>query len=114
VRVYISSGHAYLVCPRLLEQDRRHGEHPSTWPPCRQLSHVDEHGKAHGRRCALDHQHEEPLRDPEGHTVNDFYWSPGCRPPSMEEHPRCQLCNAPLVLSDLEDLYDQAQLDDRA
>lgn len=98
MNLYHSNGHSYLVCPRLLELDERHGEHWSKFPPCR-----------HGLRCNLDHQHEEKIIDGQGHTVNDFHWTPGCRPPTEEEHPKC-ICGKVLVYSDLDDLYGAEHL----
>lgn len=99
MRLYHSAGRSYLVCPRLLELDARHGELPATLPPCR-----------HGRACMHDHDHETPLVDPEGHTVTLFAWSPGCRPPTPAEHPVCGLCGRGLVHSDLADLYGAEHL----
>ncbi len=101
MRLYGTVGHAYLVCPRLLELDRRHGEHPSKWAPCRR--------GANCRRPA-PHKHEEELVDPEGHTVNDFFWVPGCRPPEPDEHPVCEACGRKLVHADLDDLYHPSHL----
>jgi len=99
VRLYHSFGRAYLVCPRLLELDVRHGEHPDKWKPCRR-----------GQPCQHDHEHEEGLLDPEGHTTNLFMWAPGCRPPTADEHPTCALCGRRLKFSDLDDLYASEHL----
>lgn len=96
---YIRQGHSYLVCPRLLELDVRHGQHWSKGDPCRR-----------GKQCPKLHDHETKLVDPEGHTVNDFYWGPGSRPPTPEEHPVC-LCGRPLVYGDLDDLYAAEHLE---
>jgi len=96
--LYRSSGHSYLVCPRLLEVDHRHGEHPDKWPPCRR-----------GHQCVQGHDHEPTLIDSEGHTVQDFYWVPGSRPPTADEHPACG-CGRKLVHADLDDLYDARHL----
>ena len=98
MRTYHGSGHSYLVCPRLLEMDKRHGEHPSKWAACRR-----------GEVCGRPHKHEKALFDPEGHMVTDFYWLPGCRPPSPAEHPEC-VCGRRLVLADLDDLYGEQHL----
>lgn len=97
--IYKGSGHSYLVCPRLLELDRRHGEHPSKWKPCRR-----------GLPCQHDHRHEAELVDPEGHSVNDYFWLPGSRPHEPEEHPSCRLCGRPLVHADLDNPYDPRHL----
>ena len=94
-RVYRSPGMSYLVCPRLLELDPRHGQHPDRWLPCRR-----------GNRCMYEHEHETELVDPEGHTANLFIWPPGGRPPTPDEHPTCGLCGKPLVHADLLNLYD--------
>jgi len=59
-----------------------------------------------------EHEHEEQLLDPEGHTVNDFFWFPGCRPHTADEHPRCGLCDRPLEVADLDDLYAEEHLVD--
>lgn len=85
---YWNSGHAYRVCPRLLELDPRHGQHHSRWPKCWR-----------GDRCLADHEHGTTLIDPEGHTVNDFYWVPGGLVP---EPMRCD-CGRELVFVDLDD-----------
>ncbi|SRR5258708_3584452 len=98
MKVYHSRGHAYLVCPALLKLDARHGEHWSKGPACRR-----------GQRCIEDHRHELPLADGEGHSVNDFHWFPGCRPPTEDEHPVCG-CGQRLVHADLDDLYDTKHL----
>lgn len=95
---YRKHGASYLVCPRLLKLDPRHGEHPSKWPDCRR-----------GGRCTRRHKHESLLVDPEGHSVNLFLWVPGCRPPTDDEHPVCS-CGSRLVHSDLDDLYDPKHL----
>jgi|SRR5579859_938633 len=91
---YKTRGHSYLICPELLALDARHGEHPSRWPLCRR-----------GVTCGRAHDHEEQLIDTEGHTVNDFYWIEGCRPPTADEHPTCDFCGRRLVHTDLDDLY---------
>lgn len=101
MQLYRSSGHAYLVCPRLLELDLRHGEHRSR-PHC---------AARHGASCPIQHDHETFLNDPEGHTVNDFYWLPGCRPPLPDEHPVCR-CGLALALADLDDLYAPEHLEE--
>lgn len=98
MRIYHGAGHAYLVCPRLLELDQRHGEYPDKWPPCRR-----------GDPCRRPHHHERALVDPEGHMVNDFYWLPGCRPPEPDEHPVCP-CGERLVHADLDDPYGEQHL----
>ena len=92
-QIYASSGRAWLVCPRLLEIEPRYKEHHSRWPLCRQ-----------GQLCPLDHKHESPLADGQGHKVNDFVWLAGCRPPTPDEHPVCG-CGRKLVHCDLDDLY---------
>lgn len=94
-RVFAGNGHDYLVCPRLLELDARHGEHPTKWPKCRR-----------GRPCGRNHEHEVELVDPEGHTVNDYFWVSGCRPHEAHEHPTCDLCGRALVHADLDDYTD--------
>lgn len=99
MKVFSGSGHDYLVCPRLLELDLRHGEHWSKWLPCRR-----------GKPCQHPHAHESELLDPEGHTVNDYYWVAGCRPHEPDEHPACSLCGRKLVHADLDDLYDPRHL----
>lgn len=97
---YHGAGHSYLVCPRLLELDERHGEHWSKHPTCRV-----------GGDCIREHEHEEPLPHGAGHSVADFHWLPGCRPPTAEEHPRCG-CGAALVWTDGHDLYAAEHLAD--
>jgi hypothetical protein len=74
--------------------DKRHGEHPSKWPFCRR-----------GRQCVKPHDHESELVDPEGHLVNDFYWTPGSSPLTPEQYLICD-CGRRLVHADLDDLYD--------
>ena len=96
---YHGAGASYLVCPRLLELDARHGEHPSKGPECRR-----------GGRCSRKHKHEPLLVDPEGHSVNLYVWVPGCRPPTVDEHPSCVGCGERLVHADLDDLYDPKHL----
>lgn len=110
--LYVARGRAYLVCPRLLELDPRHGEHPSRWAPCRRLA-VDAKGRmltAEGQLlrdskgqtsigCLRDHAHESALEDREGHTVNEFIWLPGCRHPEPGDVPACG-CGRDLVWSD--------------
>jgi hypothetical protein len=94
VSEYAGSGHSYLVCPQLVELDGRHAEHWSKWKPCRR-----------GLLCKHEHEHETELVAAEPHTVLDFYWTPGCRPPTEAEHPLCQLCGQALMHVDLDDLY---------
>lgn len=80
--LYTAPGRAYLVCPRLLELDKRHGQAPETW------------------HWTWRHPgHKAELKDPEGHTANTLLWVAGCRPPRPEELPRCQ-CGRALVQSD--------------
>jgi hypothetical protein len=98
MRLYVSSGHSYLVCPDLIALDARHGEHWSKHPNCRL-----------GRDCIRKHKHERALPEGGGHVVNDFYWLPGCRPPSPAEHPVCS-CGKSLVWADLDDPYGAEHL----
>ena len=91
MRAYRQPIRSYLVCPRLLELDRRHGDHPTTWPACRR-----------GKKCWQKHEHETELLDLEGHSVIDLIvpaggdeWSP------LEVH-RCA-CGQHLVHADLDD-----------
>ena len=98
--VYHSKGHSWLICPALLEIDKRHGEHWSRTPPCRR-----------GKSCIRPHEHESRLPDGGGHVTVDFYWFPGCRPLTLEEHPACE-CGQKLVCTDLDDLYDLKHLVD--
>ena len=98
MRLYHSRGHSYLVCPRLLQLDKRHGEHWEKAPKCRR-----------GEQCLKSHKHEAVLLDPEGHLVVDFYWFPGCRPPTEEERPVCP-CGRRLVHADLDDPYGPQHL----
>lgn len=99
---YARAGHAYLVCPRLLELDARHGEHWSKGPPCRA-----------GRQCPREHEHETQLLDPEGHRTVDFYWGPGAD--HVQAHLDCEEgchddlrceCGRQLVPADLDDPHD--------
>lgn len=106
MNIYHASGHSYLVCPRLLELDARHGEHWSKHPPCRRLR---DPARPDDPQCVVNHEHEDPLPDASGHMVNDFYWIAGCRPPTEEEHPVCG-CGARLVHADLDDLYGAQHL----
>ena len=98
---YRGNGHAYLVCPVLIEADPLHARHPSKWPSC-----------AHGRPCARDHEHQSPPLTPEGHRVVDFFWRSGCD--HIEEHFNCEKgchdnlrcdCGRQLVHADLDDPY---------
>lgn len=90
MNVYQDAGHAYLVCPRLLAADKRHGDHWSGGPNCR-----------HGRPCPHHHRHEPRLVDDEHHRVADLYWIAGASPLTAEEWPRCP-CGELLVWSDLD------------
>jgi len=98
---YASPGHAYLVCPVLLELDPRHGRHWSKHPAC-----------AHGRDCIASHEHEAHLVDGGGHRVADFYWPAGgdhiqahfdCRD-GCHDDLRCG-CGRQLVHADLDDPF---------
>lgn len=93
--IYTRAGHSYLICPKLLALDKRHGEHWSKWKPCRR-----------GKKCMHDHEHETELVDPEGHTVNDFYWRAGNLELNEEQHIRCDLCGSKLIHVDLDDPHD--------
>lgn len=98
MKLYKATGRSYLVCPRLLDLDARHGEHWSKGPSCR-----------HGGQCPADHEHETHLVDPEGHRVADVLMLAGSRPLTDDEHPVCP-CGQKLVWTDLDDLYDEQLL----
>jgi hypothetical protein len=98
VKVFRTSGHAYLVCPRLLELDERHGVHRSRWPKL-----------APGRHPWDDPEHEAFLEDSEGHLAADFYWWPGHLPLVEAEWPVCD-CGRRLVHADLDDPHDRRHL----
>lgn len=90
--VYTAKGHAWLVCPRLLELDKRHAEHPDRWPLCRR-----------GKRCPKDHEHEDQLVDPEGHLVVHFVWQAGSNHADLHPAELTCPCGRRLVYGDLDD-----------
>jgi hypothetical protein len=96
---YQSGGQAWLVCPKLLELDKRHGTHTPKWPEC-----------WHQRPCLLDHTHDEPVADGAGHRTALFIWQPGSD--HINDHIACTEgchdtlrcgCGETLVYSDLDD-----------
>lgn len=96
MKIYIGSGHSYLVCPVLLSLDTRLGRHWSLHPPC-----------ALKQPCIRPHKHEKELPDGGGHKAVDYHWVAGCRPPTVDEHWICE-CGQSLVHADLDDLYNPA------
>lgn len=87
------AGESYLVCPRLLELDPRHGEHCCRWPPCRR-----------GHDCDQDHEHEELLVDEEGHSSVHWSWLAGADHIAPERF-RCR-CGRVMVRGDHDDPND--------
>ena len=97
MKIYREAGAAWLVCPRLLEMDRRHADHPGRWPGCRR-----------GRGCVSDHKHEDRLTDSEGHLVVHFRWQAGSE---HADHHAAELrcpCGRQLVHGDLDDPWAAA------
>lgn len=92
MRLYVAPGSAWLVCPRLLELDPRHGQHSIKAPPCRR-----------GHSCPIDHRHERLLVDPEGHLAVHFVWQAGSEHAQHHEQELTCTCGRQLVYGDLRD-----------
>jgi len=87
-RVYLAAGQSYLVCPRLLELDKRHGEHNCglKYP------------------LPLDHEHDPECGcfiDLEGHSTVLLAWAPGCSVIEPDHPDLTCRCGKLLVHSDL-------------
>jgi hypothetical protein len=100
---YQEAGRSYLVCPRLLELDRRHRQHPDTWERSWRWSHLDRQTQGRPRTAEQEDAIPNPgyLYDPEGHLVTLLVWAPTCRPLNAEEWPHCD-CGRALIHADLE------------
>lgn len=111
-RGYRGPASAYLVCPRLLELDPRHGVHLTyaAGPPCRrdgsEVCRRREAMLAGVGVVMVPHEHEERLEDAEGHTTVHLLIPPEGAIELAHPDLSCELCGRQLVRSDLDQLEE--------